>query len=58
MIPSEEKDRVLGFLIKSPGLITRKYNGYIPFESFQKCPYCYKDETNIVRHMFKCPQLF
>ena len=34
LIPNEEKDRVLGFLSKSPSLLTRRYNGYINFEKF------------------------
>ena len=38
-IPNKDKDRALGFIIKVPGLITRKYSGYVKSADFQKCPY-------------------
>ena len=39
-IPSREHDRVVGFLWKNPGLMTRRYTGYIKTCWEQKCPYC------------------
>ena len=33
-IPNKDKDRVLGFVIKIPSLITRKYQGYIKSADF------------------------
>ena len=49
-IPEHEKDRVLGFLIKSPGLISRKYSNYIETDFIKNCPYCEKENGNLVRH--------
>ena len=57
-IPEEEKDRVLGFLIKRTSLITRKYQAFIATEKFQKCPYCNESEGNVILHQFKCYQLY
>ena len=49
-IPTKEKDRALGFILKVPSLITRKYSGYIKSAEFQKCPYCGQEIGNIMFH--------
>ena len=39
-IPSPERDRVLGFVLKKANLLTKRYAGWIDTEECQKCPYC------------------
>ena len=49
-IPDYERDRVLGFLIKSPGLITRRYTTFVNTDIYKKYPYCLDDSTNLIYH--------
>ena len=57
-IPKEEHDMVLGFLIGNPGLMTRRYVKFINTSYEQRCPYCNKENGNLIFHQFKCEQLF
>ena len=47
-IPEEEKDRVLGFILKAPSLLTRQHTSFIPTPEEMKCPYCNQSVGNIV----------
>ena len=50
MVPVQEKDRVLGLLIKNPGIMTRKYVKFMYTDPDQECPYCNEKVGNLVFH--------
>ena len=49
-VSGEARDKVFGFVIKNPGIMTRKYNKYINTEVFTKCPYCEEIQGNLIFH--------
>ena len=57
-VEKQAKDLVLGFLIKNPGIMTRRYNAYMEIEIYKKCPYCEEDHEQLIFHQFKCRALY
>jgi len=49
-VPEEEKDRALGFILKLPSLMTRRYTGYVKACENLICPNCGQRTNHIVLH--------
>ena len=57
-IVKERRDKALGFLVKNPGIMTRRYNQFMRTDIVKKCPYCQEETNNLIFHKFKCESLF
>ena len=49
-VHGEDRDKVLGYIIKNPGIMTRKYTEYVDTELFKTCPNCNQESGQLIYH--------